>query len=335
MNEVLRENTAKVRIPNVDTTPLATADGTSDTTKVATWEEPRMKDVRMVTTQNLVGNFTETPLQISKINEKFSENVCSPPKYEQLNQTIVNYCFSHVTSCISHATKRVQQIPIVIAATLDGHPPLAYAAETNNTPAVSLLIDLGYNLEDVYFNVVGWTPLNRAVLNRNFEMVALLIDAGAALNTIDSNGYTPLIICCTLLDFYKNDEVVNIAKLLIDSGADLNVVGRVSGRTALDWCDRSHNYPQAKKVAKMLVNNGARRRTQSSHKCPSKAPPTDDILKTYRSLLGLASEFTDRDLQVRYHDIVLKVHPDKGGNVKDFQEIQEAYRELKDYLESQ
>lgn len=37
-----------------------------------------------VTAQNLVGNFTQTPLQPSKIDKIFPENTFLPPNFEQL-----------------------------------------------------------------------------------------------------------------------------------------------------------------------------------------------------------------------------------------------------------
>ena len=38
----------------------------------------------LVTAQNLVGNFTETPQQPSKIDADFPENAFLPPNFEQL-----------------------------------------------------------------------------------------------------------------------------------------------------------------------------------------------------------------------------------------------------------
>jgi ankyrin repeat protein len=51
----------------------------------------------------------------------------------------------------------------------------------------------------------------------NIELVKLLLEYGADVNSKDDDGYTPLSIACK----YKNTELV---KLLIEHGADIDMV---------------------------------------------------------------------------------------------------------------
>jgi hypothetical protein len=74
------------------------------------------------------------------------------------------------------------------------------------------------------------TPLISAVNSDNVEIAKLLIDAGADLNVQDIRGNTALLR--TLSTPYTNEAKTEIAKLLIDAGADLNVRNK-KGKTAL------------------------------------------------------------------------------------------------------
>lgn len=47
-------------------------------------------------------------------------------------------------------------------------------------------------------------------------------------------------------------------------------------------------------------------------------------------ILGLAAEATDREITMRYHQLALTHHPDRGGCPQRFQEISEAVTILRD-----
>ena len=46
------------------------------------------------------------------------------------------------------------------------------------------------------------------------------------------------------------------------------------------------------------------------------------------SVLGLNSNSSETDIKRKYKQLILKHHPDKGGDVKKFQTIQKAYESL-------
>ena len=66
-------------------------------------------------------------------------------------------------------------------------------------------------------NKDGYKPLHRAVIQNDLEMIRLLIENGADVNSKeDKYGATPLIVAAQL-------DHPEIAKLLIENGADINV----------------------------------------------------------------------------------------------------------------
>lgn len=53
-------------------------------------------------------------------------------------------------------------------------------------------------------------------------------------------------------------------------------------------------------------------------------------MKDYYSVLGLSREATADEIKRAYRSLAMKHHPDRGGDVAQFQEIQEAYAVLSD-----
>ena len=84
------------------------------------------------------------------------------------------------------------------------------------------------------------TPLDLAILNEHIKTAKLLIDNGAYINTKKDNyGDTPL---------HKINNI-DIIKLLIDKGTDVNVKNKI-GNTPL-------YYAKDLEIAKLLIDNGA------------------------------------------------------------------------------
>jgi len=53
-------------------------------------------------------------------------------------------------------------------------------------------------------------------------------------------------------------------------------------------------------------------------------------MKDYYKILGIAKNATDADIKKAYRTLAMKHHPDRGGDVTAFQEIEEAHRVLGD-----
>ncbi len=105
---------------------------------------------------------------------------------------------------------------------------LSEAVEENNLEIVSLLLELGAEVNDedrVFYD--NETPLAIAASKGNLEMVKLLIDVGAIVNIPlkDPEYWTPLM--CAV-----SSENLDVVKFLIETGADVNEI-RDGGNFAL------------------------------------------------------------------------------------------------------
>jgi ankyrin repeat protein len=87
-----------------------------------------------------------------------------------------------------------------------------------------------------------------ALLYEGVDAVRQAIDAGADINELDENGYTPLIWACSYSskEFYEES-----AKLLIEKGADINIKAN-NGTTAL--IEAAEN---SREITDLLLKNGA------------------------------------------------------------------------------
>lgn len=94
---------------------------------------------------------------------------------------------------------------------------LELAVVSNNIDKVKELLSNGADIEggrdDDYL-------LCKAIDNGQYEMIKLLIDHGAQVKSLP-NKFSPLhyTVCCSQL---SSPEIIKIAKLLIDNGADIN-----------------------------------------------------------------------------------------------------------------
>src|SRR3989338_5905356 len=90
---------------------------------------------------------------------------------------------------------------------------LTQAARDNDLAEVQRLLAAGANPD-----IPGDTPLYQAILNHNIKIVQALIQVGADLDIVNSNGYTPLHIAALL----GNDQIV---QALIQAGANPTIIG--------------------------------------------------------------------------------------------------------------
>lgn len=100
---------------------------------------------------------------------------------------------------------------------------LHIAVSYKNSEIITFLIESGCNLEDR--NRDGKTPLHLACDCEyyDFDLIKTLIELGANINTVDNYGWSPLKTLLHEID--SNDsEKIDIAKYLIDKGADINSI---------------------------------------------------------------------------------------------------------------
>lgn len=112
-----------------------------------------------------------------------------------------------------------------------GRSPLMIASKAGNPTTVKSLLEHGARVnaaQDGGVNEVGQTALHHAVSVSNNERVILdLIQNGADLDALDENGKTALMKAA----WYGH---INNTKLLVDAGADIELVAN-SGDRAIDF----------------------------------------------------------------------------------------------------
>ncbi|CAH1183646.1 unnamed protein product [Phaedon cochleariae] len=122
---------------------------------------------------------------------------------------------------------------------------LRLAVWANSLPVAKVLLEGGARIIHSHHLV------HTAVSNNNLEMVKMLVDSCAMLNTRDDQGYTPLMLSCSR----KN---ISIARYLLAHGADANVTSHIDGKTALHVCVQDvRETKSAQQLIELLVGYGA------------------------------------------------------------------------------
>ncbi|XP_050412658.1 uncharacterized protein LOC126827399 [Patella vulgata] len=191
----------------------------------------------------------------------------------------------------------------------EGLTPLHYAVKRGNIEIVRELLDHGADVsieEDGdsltpspiecethrAHNVIntqdkeGLTPLHYAVKRGNFAIARELLDHGADVSIEeDDDNLTPLSIACKT--YCDNDDIVNIVKLLIARGADVNHRHRFNETPLHEATENGLVH-----CVECLLENGANVNSQS--KC-NKKTPLHMILKTPKrkrvEILGLLIKY--------------------------------------------
>lgn len=130
------------------------------------------------------------------------------------------------------------RLELIIDLMKDPGQLLSEAIEREDLRRVSFLLDQGIRPNSLRF-------LKRAIYHDNPNLVRLLLQAGALVNHLDENDYTPLMYAST-------GGSVDIIKLLLDYGAQIDMQGCM-GQTALMIALTHHNLA----VAKYLIDRGA------------------------------------------------------------------------------
>jgi ankyrin repeat protein len=100
--------------------------------------------------------------------------------------------------------------------------PIMLACLAGSMPIVSFLLS-----KDAQINQPGWTPLLYAATNGRTDLVKLLLDNSAYIDSAAPNGTTPLMMAV-------RGGYIDTVRLLLDEGADPTLKNE-NGDTATSW----------------------------------------------------------------------------------------------------
>lgn len=174
--------------------------------------------MKMEDTQNLINFMFQLVLQTKT--------------YPELNNFIVN--FKHI---INEKDNR-------------GMTPLMYVCECYNFETIKTLIQHGANINLGHNN---YTPLVIACNTKNVALVHFLIKNGANIHAKGEYGYDALSIA----DYDGTEDSLNIIQLLLDHGANINTINKDGDTPLILAAKYSNNSATALEVVKLLIKNDA------------------------------------------------------------------------------
>ncbi|CAH0556691.1 unnamed protein product [Brassicogethes aeneus] len=128
---------------------------------------------------------------------------------------------------------------------LEGVTALQYGVWADEAGIVKILVERGARVIPSHY------LLHVAVSNSNSECVKALVKGGAIVNFKDERGFTPLMLACSR-------KHVEMARLLIDLGADVNTASHIDGKTALHVCVQDvREQRSANALIELLIDHGA------------------------------------------------------------------------------
>jgi len=140
-----------------------------------------------------------------------------------------------------------------------GNTPLHVAAEADNLPVVTLLVEHGVDVNSR--NGDNATALMPAVMLGHLEVVSYLLDHGADLNVVDKHGVTPLrwALVAASANRARRSDPFSMIELLIARGAHINAKdadGNSPLMAYLEACDIAPT-PDTHKIVAFMVTHGA------------------------------------------------------------------------------
>ena len=180
-------------------------DETALSRKVSMTNSKLMKRIELLETETASGDSKASKAELekkAKLLEKLKKNVVEPE-----NKIIVYLKEAEDSFKAIEESKRITKVPSFCNVTYrNGITPLSLAAEMGNDGHVKLLLDaagtdVDKNRDD------GVTPLFIAAGNGHYEVVRLLLEAGADIGKSRDDGKTPLSIA-------TDNHHVNVVELL-------------------------------------------------------------------------------------------------------------------------
>lgn len=138
----------------------------------------------------------------------------------------------------------------------NGRTALYVAAMSKNIAAAKYLMSRGAKME--VQDKAGYAPLTAAVIVADPEMVQVLIEGGAVINTRSSaSNLTPLVMAAGNPDPFKHKSYIKILNILLDNKADIDFPAS-DGRTALIAAAMCADQKQALEKVSLLLDRGAK-----------------------------------------------------------------------------
>ncbi|WP_342255471.1 ankyrin repeat domain-containing protein [Spiroplasma endosymbiont of Poecilobothrus nobilitatus] len=130
--------------------------------------------------------------------------------------------------------------------------PLHFAIETENIEIIKLLIDNGADPNFLDCNNSFISPLHYAIIKNKKEMIKVLLKSKKIKNNINNKSYLNIGCLHWASLNLKNINNLEITKLLIDNGADVNLQDE-NGTTPIYYAISTDNI----EIVKLLIDNGA------------------------------------------------------------------------------
>ncbi len=138
----------------------------------------------------------------------------------------------------------------------NGRTALYVAAMSKNYAAAKYLISRGAKTEIP--DKASYTPLTAAVIVTDPEMVQVLMEGGAVINTRSSaSNLTPLVMAAGNPDPFKHKSYIQIMNILLDNKADIDFAAS-DGRTPLIAAAMCADQKQAYEKVSLLLERGAK-----------------------------------------------------------------------------
>lgn len=134
-----------------------------------------------------------------------------------------------------------------------GKTALHVATSWGETEVIRILLDNGAELDSRELQN-DYSPLMISALHGEFEIVKLLVAAGADVHATTLNGYTPLMLAASL-ESVENVGDLSLIRYLAGLGVDLEKAD-AAGVTALSFAE-ARNVPVYIEIAELLRSLGA------------------------------------------------------------------------------
>lgn len=104
------------------------------------------------------------------------------------------------------------------------------ALADGNYKLVQNYLASGWNIDRR--NQKGWNAIIIATFNHQYQIVEMLLENGADINSINQNGTSVLMYAKTKVLVNRNFDFL---QYLIDRGANVNLIDQKNGYTVLDY----------------------------------------------------------------------------------------------------